>query len=399
MTEWAVGTALAVSLLIVLVLLLRVPVARYFGANAAYALWAAPLIRLVLPPLPVAQTAVSATPLGRAAYHTIIAHPLAMSSHMDLLLAVWITGAAGFLALQLVRHQRFVASVLRNGRPLLIHGIDCDVIQSSAVDGPMATGLIHRLIFVPADFGQRFTDEQQAFALLHEQLHHRRADIWASAAALIVTAMLWFNPLAHLALRAFHRDMEAACDASVLSSMGPAAAPGYAETILRSATYSVPRSLCALTSIDELKGRLTMLKMNHGNGRRLAGLFVAGAMVVTGVAIAAPSNSSKAVKEIKEVKVIRTIGGGGNDAGDAIADVKTCPGEKIQAETNSEPAKDKKQKSTIVLCGEKGASGKELADMIDGAVKRIQNDQDMGSSDKAALIAQLRAKSQELRAH
>lgn len=40
------------SLLTLLVLAIRRPVARHFGAGIAYALWLLPLARLVMPPLP-----------------------------------------------------------------------------------------------------------------------------------------------------------------------------------------------------------------------------------------------------------------------------------------------------------------------------------------------------------
>ena len=48
----ALQTSFAVSALVLLVLIIRQPVAKIFGARAAYTLWALPLIRLVLPPLP-----------------------------------------------------------------------------------------------------------------------------------------------------------------------------------------------------------------------------------------------------------------------------------------------------------------------------------------------------------
>ncbi len=37
--------------LIALVLVLRRPVSRHFGAQAAYALWALPFLRLLMPPI------------------------------------------------------------------------------------------------------------------------------------------------------------------------------------------------------------------------------------------------------------------------------------------------------------------------------------------------------------
>ena len=49
MTDWLLGTLLATSGLIVLVLLIREPVRRHFGARVAYGLWLIPAARLLMP--------------------------------------------------------------------------------------------------------------------------------------------------------------------------------------------------------------------------------------------------------------------------------------------------------------------------------------------------------------
>lgn len=51
MTEWLIDTLLATSALLLLVLLIRTPVARHFGASTAYFLWALPAARLFMPTL------------------------------------------------------------------------------------------------------------------------------------------------------------------------------------------------------------------------------------------------------------------------------------------------------------------------------------------------------------
>ena len=51
MTDWLLGTLLATSGLIVLVLLIREPVRRHFGARVAYGLWLIPAARLLMPTL------------------------------------------------------------------------------------------------------------------------------------------------------------------------------------------------------------------------------------------------------------------------------------------------------------------------------------------------------------
>ncbi|MDB5720947.1 MAG: hypothetical protein JWP15_1565, partial [Alphaproteobacteria bacterium] len=52
MTAWLAETLAGSTLLMLLVLALRRPVARIFGALWAYALWLIPAVRLILPPLP-----------------------------------------------------------------------------------------------------------------------------------------------------------------------------------------------------------------------------------------------------------------------------------------------------------------------------------------------------------
>ena len=202
-----------------------------------------------------------------------------------------------------------------SGQPILRH------------DGPAATGLIHRLVLLPADFETRFTPEQQRVALLHECLHHRRGDLWASGAALLGAAALWFNPLSYIALGAFRRDMESACDSTVLATPGACDPRSYGETILRSAARPIPRSLCALTSIDELKGRLIMLNATHGSFRRLAGLGIAACVVAGGLALPNPAIAQDKKEEtVIEKKIIMHGDGKGEHAKHEGMHEMKCPG-------------------------------------------------------------------------
>lgn len=403
MIGWAAGTAVAVSILILLVLALRRLVARLFGAKAAYALWAAPLIRAIMPPLPADAVAIPARAVLGSGRYELIVTSVAQSSNWSwpgALIALWLGGAAIYLAVQLFRHHRFVEAALSGGRALHIEGVDYDVVASPAVHGPVATGLIHPLILVPMDFARRFNAEQQRLALLHEQLHHRRGDIWASAAALIMTALLWFNPLAHLALGAFRRDMEAACDACVLADTGTSAAPAYAETILRCAATPVPRSLCALTAIDELKGRLTMLNSTHGPGRRLAGLLIAAGMSLGGLALAVPAiaHPESTEQQVIEKKVVIHGGPGHADTRDIERLGTHCDGDKVEITADGGPA-HKKQSIKLFICGDKGAGAAGLADALSKAMTNMDSDnRDLDPKIKAELKAKIEAKIRELRA-
>jgi beta-lactamase regulating signal transducer with metallopeptidase domain len=403
MTTWAVDTAIAVSVLIGAVLLIRRPFAAAFGARAAYALWLAPAIRAVTPPLTLPAMPVAAPSVSGAADYVLMTGSAAEAggpSLATLLTILWLGGAALFLAAHWWRHHAFLREALAVGRPLDIPGVPYDVVASDRIDGPMATGLVHPLILVPTDFQKHLDPDQQRFALWHEQLHHRRGDIWASAAALLLVSLLWFNPLAHLALGAFRRDMEAACDASLIAEAGSAAAPAYAQTILRCASRPVPRSLCALTAIDELKGRLMMLKLNHGRARKLAGIVLASAIAFGGMATAtaAQEQATTETKKFEKKIVIRHAGDKNvlkhGDPGELREMAAKCPGEVFQVDSAG-GTDARKENVKFVICT---APGEKLLSALEKVEADIQKQDEMSAERKADILAKVRAKIAELRA-
>ena len=401
MIDWAVETAMATSLLILVVLLIRRPFAGAFGARAAYALWLAPAARVALPPISLPTMSLPAPPMMVGAPdYAIIAAPAADGdpSLWTVLAVLWLGGATIYLLTHWLRHQRFLSSALRQSRPLDIAGVPYDVVASPAIEGPLATGLIHPVILVPEDFQHRFTAEQQRLALLHEQSHHRRGDIWASLAAMLLTAFLWFNPFAHMALRAFRRDMEAACDARVMADAGAGTAKPYAETILRSVSRPAPRSLCALTAVDELKGRLTMLNTSHGAGRKFAGLALAAGLSVGGLILAAPAVAEPGADREKEVRrvEIREVRGDKDvlirrDGKELAVD---CTGEKFEVASDGTSGA-KKENVKFVLCANEGQS---LLPALERAAAEMEKRDEMSADRKAEILGKLRAKIAELRA-
>ena len=296
MTGWVVETLVATTLLMGVVLLIRGPMSRAFGARAAFALWLAPLLRAILPPVPVAapmpEMWIEVGAIAATAAQVVPPAPIPLNY---LLLALWIGGAVSFLAWQVIAYHFFLARALRGARRLAQPAsFGAVVLASPYVTGPAATGLLVRRIFVPMSFEHHLTPEEQRLALAHEALHHRRGDLWASAAAIILLAMHWFNPIAYLAHRAFRRDLEAACDATLLRQCGTAVRERYARTILRCVAQPMPQPSCALTHIDELKGRLDMLNLDHGRIRRLTGNSLAAAFAGGSLLLGLPAFAKEA---------------------------------------------------------------------------------------------------------
>ncbi|WP_235927675.1 M56 family metallopeptidase, partial [Sandarakinorhabdus rubra] len=304
-TAWLAEALIGATLLMLLVLAIRRPVARLCGAHAAYALWALPPLRMLMPSIPgwtplyvpVAGVrpdgsgALALMPPADAVDHRLPPATLQMGEvglvpdWPALLVCLWAVGAALFLATQWRRHTGFLARALADGEQLTMAG-EVEVILSPHVPGPMAAGIWHRRIFLPADFRARYSAAERRLALLHEGAHHDRGDLVANLVGLVVLAAHWWNPIAHAAWRAFRADQELACDATVLAGSDGDTRAAYAGAVLKSAVVATPVAACAMNHKKQLKERLAMMKdRRFGTGRRLVGtLLVAG---IAGAALAA----------------------------------------------------------------------------------------------------------------
>ena len=296
--SWAVEALIASSALMVVALLLRGPVRRAFGAHVAYALWALPVLRLALPPLPSGWYATTGSALQTAAVAhvlrvaepvtTLIAAPTAAAAAaagtgtglgwllttLPLALAgLWVLGAIAFFAWHALAHRRFCARMLASiGQRAELDGIS--VIESDAASGPLAFGVVRRYVAFPRDFAARYEPEERDLALAHELGHHQRGDLIANWIALGVLALHWFNPIAWRAFRAFRADQEIANDARVLAGMNPMRRHTYACAIVKAAhpaLYGSVATTCHLNTIDDLKGRLRVLTTRRTSRVRLAG--------------------------------------------------------------------------------------------------------------------------------
>lgn len=264
MMSWIAQTLLASTVLMLVVMAVR-PLRRHIGSPWVYALWSLPALRLFLPPLPMLQA------------DEVVAGPYMAGSpdiiDGDLLIAIWLAGAALHFMFHIARYTRF----MRHARAHAINGRNHRarlVRYSTAVDGPVAGGVWRRVIFLPADFRHRFDREERRLALAHELMHHRRHDVPVNLFAMLVLSLHWFNPIAHVAHRLFRTDQELACDAQVMASKGHRHRFAYGRALLK-ASVDVPGELCAFSEYALLKARLRGLAMPSVRPSRvLAGLFV-----------------------------------------------------------------------------------------------------------------------------
>lgn len=315
------------GVLIAAVLLLRRPVTRHFGPEAAYALWALPVLRLVIPPVvlpawmapkpPAPVSAVTPPAPDAALWQTlaeapatgVVAAPATVPMNaaaqdtgfdlfaalagwpvLEILLGVWLAGAAVFLALRFAAYFSLRDDLLAEGREVGniagLFGLKVRLVETPATNAPLAMGVLDPVIALPPGFLALHDRTGRDLALAHELAHHRGGDLLVNVLVQPLFALHWFNPLCRYGWLALRRDQEAACDARVMARRGAqekaayaaliarfAAAPGTAHTAALAAPMACP--VLGETSIIHRLRSLAMSDLSPR--RRMAGRALLGA--------------------------------------------------------------------------------------------------------------------------
>ena len=326
---WLGETTLAVSILILLVLIIRKPFAKLFGARAAYALWLAPAARIFLPELKLLPA-----PAMPAETFTWKSDPVvffeaaaAAPAQYDLValataaaLVLWATVAFAWFNIKLEAQGRFMRERKAASSPASPAVIAMartiatefrvkklpEIRISDDETGPCLIGLFRPVIFLPAGFETDYSDPERRLALAHEIAHVARGDMAATLAALALQALQWPNPLAHLSLRAFRTDQEAACDAYVLARCAGQsnAASDYAAAILKSVRASAGAPAYGLSLAHPVKERLMLLKDQKKSPLRLfTGAATVALLIGSGLAATASYGYASETKKDADVNV------------------------------------------------------------------------------------------------
>ncbi|MXO58673.1 hypothetical protein GRI89_03840 [Altererythrobacter salegens] len=326
MSTWLIDTALYTGLLIAAVMLLRRPVSRIFGPTMAYALWALPLLRFILPPivLPasmapqaeavIAEAAPQLSPQAAALVADALANPVVAEPAFDwasLILPVWLVGAALLLAWRLSNYRNMRREVLHRARPVGEVG-KVRLVESAAVNSPVAFGVFDKVVALPTAFMAMEDRQARDLAIAHELAHHRGHDIAANFAAQPLLALHWFNPIAWAGWRAMRRDQEAACDARVVAGRDLWERAQYADVIAGFATgprlaLAAPMA-CPMLREKSIIHRLRSLSMSDvSRRRRIAGRLLFGAATVALPLTASVSYAAGQSDEIQSVELAPSV--------------------------------------------------------------------------------------------
>ena len=279
--EWLYRTTLEVSLLIGLVLLVRPFVRRALGARVAYWLWFIPVIRAGLVDRPewpraiVERVGVPSGELSIAIYPSPDVWILPSGIPWQTL---WVAGALLWIGLRVAGAVKFRRALARQSSP-----IDLPAQLSAMVPErlqrrrpsyfvtdmpgtPFVTGLGRPLVYLPTDFFERFSIEEQRWVVQHELTHAARGDLWVQSLWEALRSVFWFNPIVHLAAGAMRDDQELACDQAVLGGRSNQDRYSYGRTLLVGAGAYLFPSL--LNFFGNQKERIAMIRNHTASLRR-----------------------------------------------------------------------------------------------------------------------------------
>lgn len=260
-------------------------------------------------PHPVPSVSVPAAPA------TPTAPSLSLSPEaLSLLAVIWVAGAAAVLLRKALLYCRFHQEVLRLNRGASSAesmrmfrlckqrlGIRTPVSlqENPLVRTPLATGLLWPVVVLPA---ADYTAAELQCLFLHELTHIKTGDLWVRFAAMLASAIHWFNPLARLLSRNIQDLSEQSCDERVVCAMSPQERYAYGGTILKFAVNAAagPTDWTASLSTKEtLERRLIhVLHATNLKGRkRLMALALAAVILAGGTAAALAARDPLSVQD------------------------------------------------------------------------------------------------------
>ena len=131
--------------------------------------------------------------------------------------------------------------------------------QSDRISTPLTYGVFRPVILMPTKTDWENTDSLQ-YIFMHEYVHICRFDTLTKLAATLVLCIHWFNPFVWLMYVFFNRDLELACDESVVRRFGEKARSAYSLVLISmEARKSGLPSLYSSFSKNVIEERITAI--------------------------------------------------------------------------------------------------------------------------------------------
>lgn len=234
----------AAGLLILVILLVRAVFSEKLSRRVILPLWGIAALRIVLP-FSLKLLLPSRSPVIPKAL--VMAVPSGGEAVFDLFLtAYWEDAATAYKAAAVLVFGGFLLAHFRSRR-VFCEAVPCTdrtVLQtvksgskrrirvrvSDRIIAPLTCGLFRPTILLPKTMTE--TGEELELILAHELTHIRRGDLFYKLLLVGAVSLGWLNPLAWVMLILANRDLEFACDETVLKKY-PARRAEYARMLIR----------------------------------------------------------------------------------------------------------------------------------------------------------------------
>lgn len=209
-------------------------------------------VRVLLPlEIPITHPVHSWNLLGPV-QRFVHAHP----DLFQLLRIVWFVGAIIVVVRDvyiLLRAHKTCRSYTRVESPQIQEiakslSITCPVVVSSEVSSPYVSGPFHHTIYLPI---LELPEEEIKLILMHEREHIRSHDAKIKLLYGLLSALLWWNPVALLFRKALDTLLEMRCDKKVMSSISAEKRKTYYDMILALSELTVLEEEELAFSLDE----------------------------------------------------------------------------------------------------------------------------------------------------
>lgn len=141
-------------------------------------------------------------------------------------------------------------------RPLKRH---ISIRQSDIISTPLTYGIFRPVILMPKKTNWDNVNQLQ-YIFSHEYMHICRFDTFTKLLATLVLCIHWFNPFVWIMYILFNRDIELACDESVIRQLGEKSKSTYSLMIISmEAKNSGLLPLCSNFSKNAIEERITAI--------------------------------------------------------------------------------------------------------------------------------------------
>lgn len=177
-------------------------------------------------------------------------------------------------------------------RPVLVR-------QSDRISTPLTYGILRPVILMPKKTDWK-NEKQLQYILTHEYVHIYRYDTVTKLLAACVLCVHWFNPFVWVMYRLFNRDIELACDESVIRQFGEKSKSAYSLMLVNmEAAKSGLLPFCNNFSKNAVEERITaIMKMKKTS---LFAICIA-AMLIVGVTTTFATSAAGSDRESNTVQ-------------------------------------------------------------------------------------------------